>query len=179
MTSVWAFDEGRFGLKATLRRRWCPRGVRPPWIVDERYEWLWVYLAVEPLTGDCFVLYLPHVDSACLQLFADHFAAYLGDRRVGLVLDGSGTHQATTMRWPEQLVRLPLPPYSPELNPAETVFRLLRAELSNRCFQDLDELEAAITAVFQQCWAKPGQLRSRTGYPWWLAAAQAITNDAA
>lgn len=48
---VLALDEGRFGLKTWLRRRWCPRGVRPPWIVEEAYEWLWLYVAVEPTTG--------------------------------------------------------------------------------------------------------------------------------
>jgi transposase len=39
---VWAFDEGRFGLRVGLRKRWCPGGVRPPWIVHDRYEWLWL-----------------------------------------------------------------------------------------------------------------------------------------
>jgi transposase len=39
---VLAFDEGRFGRKAWFRRRWCPLGVRPPWIVEDRYEWTWV-----------------------------------------------------------------------------------------------------------------------------------------
>src|SRR5690349_3411028 len=37
---VFAFDEGRFGLKIWFRRRWCPKGVRPPWIIDDRYEWI-------------------------------------------------------------------------------------------------------------------------------------------
>jgi len=38
VTQVWAFDEGRFGLRVGLRKRWCPRGVRPPWLVHDRYE---------------------------------------------------------------------------------------------------------------------------------------------
>ena len=31
-------DEARFGLKSWHRRRWCPFGVRPPWVVQDKYE---------------------------------------------------------------------------------------------------------------------------------------------
>ena len=51
---------------------------------------------------------------------------------------------------------LPLPRYSPELNPAEQVFRVLRPKLANRIFPTIDELEAAITAHLQPYWDQPG-----------------------
>jgi hypothetical protein len=41
----------------------------PPWIVQDEYEWLWLYAAVEPTTGTCAFLLLPSVESHCLQLF--------------------------------------------------------------------------------------------------------------
>jgi transposase len=167
-------DEGRFGLKVWFRRRWCPRGVRPPWLVEDVYEWVWVYVAVEPVSGASVVLYLPGVDTACLQLFLDVFAQEVADRRVGLVLDGSGAHHATQLRWPDGIVPLWLPPYSPELNPAEQVFRHLRAKLANRLFADLDELEAALTEALREFWHQPVLLRRLTAYPWWLQAVQDI-----
>jgi hypothetical protein len=37
---VFAFDEARFGLKVWHRRRWCPYGTRPPWLHEDRYQWL-------------------------------------------------------------------------------------------------------------------------------------------
>ncbi len=43
-----AFDEARFGLINWHRRRYCPKGFRPPRIVRRRYEWSWLYAAVEP-----------------------------------------------------------------------------------------------------------------------------------
>src|SRR5215211_4106762 len=58
---VWAFAEGRCGLRVGLRQRWCPRGVRPPWLVHDRYEWLWLSAAVAPATGQRLVLRLPRV----------------------------------------------------------------------------------------------------------------------
>lgn len=179
VSAVWAFDEGRFGLKVWFRRRWCPRGVRPPWVVEDRYEWLWVYVAVEPQTGECCCLLLPRVNHECLQHFLDAFGQQVAGQRVGLVLDGAGSHRSADVHWPEHVVPLPLPPYSPELNPAEAVFRQRRARLANRLFADVADLEAAITAVLAEYWAEPHLLRSLTGYPWWLEGVKAITKSAA
>ncbi len=176
---AWCFDEGRFGLKVWLRRRWCPYGERPQWVYHDHYEWLWLYAAIEPATGSSFFLLLPRVDSVCLQIFADHFGAYVGERKVGLVLDGSGSHTSQEVVWPQVVLPLRLPSYSPELNPAEQVFRHLRARLSNQVFDDLDELEEAITQALGTFWEDPQTLRSLTAYPWWLEATQYFTPSTA
>lgn len=162
-------DEGRFGLKVWFQRRWCPYRQRPPWLVEDRYEWCWLYAAIEPATGQSFWLLMPGVDSACLQAFLDAFAQQVGEQRVGLVLDGSGAHAAQTLDWPQGIVPLRLPPYSPELNPVELVFRHLRAALSNQVFPDLAALEAAITTALQPFWDEPVALHRLTGFDWWLA----------
>jgi putative transposase len=167
---VWAFDEGRFGLRVGLRKRWCPCGVRPPWLVHDRYEWLWLYAAVEPATGRCFFLLLPRVTKEWFGCFLAAFAQEVGGERVGLVLDGSGSHRAD-IPWPDTLVPLPLPRYSPELNPAEQVFRVLRPKLANHIFATIEDLEAALTTHLQPYWAQPPLVQRLTGYPWWTAAA--------
>ena len=177
--AAWCLDEGRFGLKVWFRRRWCAYGERPEWIYQDKYQWLWVYVALESLTGDSFCLFLPRVDSACLQIFADRFGDYVASKRVGLVMDSSGAHRSTSVVWPAQVLTVSLPPYSPQLNPVELVFRHLRAALSNRVFEHLEELESAITQVLQHFWQQPGALRSLTGYPWWLQAAPPITPSVA
>src|SRR3954447_25514055 len=66
---VFAMDEARFGLKVTHRRLWCPFGSRPSWIHEHQYHWFWLYAAVEPVSGTCFVLFLPHVDGICFERF--------------------------------------------------------------------------------------------------------------
>ena len=154
-------------MKVWFKRRWCPRGIRPPWIVDDQYQWLWLDAAVEPLTGESFFLLLPHVDRLCLQLFVDALSRAVGEQKVGLVLDGSGSHRAA-ITWPENLAPISLPRYSPELNPAEQIFRTLRAALSNRVFADLDELEIALTEELRPFWEQPAVLHHLTAYPWWL-----------
>jgi hypothetical protein len=136
-------------------------------MVEDQYEWLWLYAAVEPLTGESFFLLLPHVDQICLQLFVDALSQEVGESKVGLVLDGSGSHRAA-ITWPENLCPVSLPRYSPELNPAEQIFRTLRATLSNRVFADLDDLETALTEELRSFWEKPAVLHQLTAYPWWL-----------
>ena len=101
---------------------------------------------------------LPGVGTEWLQAFLDAFAREVGPRRVGLVLDGAGSHRAA-LAWPPGVAPLPLPPYSPELNPAEQVFRSLRAKLANRVFAALAELEAAITERLREFWDRPATLR--------------------
>jgi transposase len=63
-----------------------------------------------------------------------------------------------------------LPRYSPELNPAEQVFRHILKHLSNTVFTTLDELHNALIDELKQFWEHPSVLLSLTGYPWWVEA---------
>jgi transposase len=142
-------------------------------VVEDQYEWLWLYAAVEPASGEAFFLLLPGVCTEWFALFLAEFAKEVAGRRVGLVLDGSGSHRAA-IAWPDGVTPVPLPPYSPELNPAEQVFRVLRAKLANRVFADLAELEAAITERLRSFWDEPATLRQLTAYPWWLRGVETM-----
>jgi hypothetical protein len=175
-----AFDEGRFGLKVWLRRRWCTFGHRPPWIVDDRYEWAWVgcppgRVAATPMTGECCCLLLPHVDTMRLDRFLATMRAEWPDERIGVVLDGSGSHRGAEVVWPRGIVPLPLPPYSPELNPAEQFFRHLRKRLANAVFATIEALKDALTRELARLWEHPKVVTRMTNYPWWRDGIKAIT----
>src|SRR4029450_5807348 len=87
VSRVWAFDEGRFGLRVGLRKCWCPRGVRPPWVVHDRYEWLWLYAAVEPATGQSLFLLLARGTQEWFRWFLENFAGAIGAGVVGGVAE--------------------------------------------------------------------------------------------
>jgi transposase len=173
---VWAFDEGRCGLRVGLRKRWCPRGVRPPWLVHDRYEWLWLSAAVEPTSGQSLFWLWPRLTKEWFACFLECFAQQVGEARVGLVLDGSGSHRAA-IPWPKQVVPLPLPRYSPELNPAAQVFRVLRPKLANRIFATLAELEAVITEQLRPYGDQPAAVQRLTGYPWWTTTVTTLSQS--
>ena len=167
---VFAFDEARFGLKSWHRRCWCTFGHRPPWVVQDRYEWFWLYSALEPATGESFSLYLPRLDGTCLQVFLEHFRAAYPDDDVLLVMDQASSHRSGQVVWPENVNPLLLPPYSPQLNPAERWFEELRRSLANRLFDTLDALQDALTDALRRYWQDKPRLARLTGYPWWLDA---------
>jgi hypothetical protein len=52
-----AFDEARFGLINWHKKRYCPRGFRPPYVVHRAYEWTYLYAAVDPTTGESFSVF--------------------------------------------------------------------------------------------------------------------------
>jgi hypothetical protein len=57
LPKVLAFEEARFGLINWHRRRYCPMGFRPPWIVKRAYAWTYLYAAVEPTrSGESFCM---------------------------------------------------------------------------------------------------------------------------
>lgn len=166
-------DESRFGLKTWFRRRWCPFGSRPPWPHQHKYEWLWLYAAVEPATGESFCLYLPHLDGICFEAFLRELRrAY--PEQILLVLDGAGAHVSGEVEWPDAIRPLWLPARSPELDPAERWFEELRRPLSNTAFASLDALAEALTGELRRYWADPSLLARLTGYGWWTAATGSI-----
>ena len=132
-----AFDEGRFGLKGWFRRHWCTFGHRPPSIVDDRYEWVWDYVAITPTTGECCCLLLPHVDTICLNHLPRSAAGGVagGTDRGGARWIGESSRGD---RWAGRKgsCRSPLPAYSPELDPAERIFRHLQEAAGERTVRD-------------------------------------------
>ncbi len=70
-----------------------------------------------------------------------------------IVLDGAPylrVSAITDLAARDDLTFVPLPAYSPELNPVEECWRQLQAALSNRFFDSLNELTTAIDTAIDQ-----------------------------
>jgi transposase len=167
--SVVAVDEGRCGLKTWLRRRWCPSGERPPWVVHEEYAWRWLYAAIEPTTGTLFGLLLPGVDSAGFETFLQALRTELGGQPVGVVLDNAPSHHSQRGCWPERMAPIHVPAYRPELNPVEPLFRQRRQPLAKRVFADVDARQDALPGGLRAFWEHPEVVVRLTAYSWWVA----------
>jgi hypothetical protein len=105
-----AFDEARFGLTSWHRRRYCPRGFRPPYVVRRAYKWTYLYAAVEPTTGESFCLYLPGMDDICLEVFLDELSKTYPNHHLLIVLDGAPSHRSEQITRPENVSLIMLPP---------------------------------------------------------------------
>ena len=138
-------DEARFGLKPSYRRIWAPIGQRPIAPSRTRYEWSYVFASVHPESGNTHALILPSANLTTMQLYLDDFAASLPEDVIALlVLDGATWHRSPKLDVPDNLRLLFLPPYTPELNPAEHLWPPLREITANQTFADIDALEARL-----------------------------------
>jgi transposase len=171
---VVAFDEARFGLINWHRRRYCPKGSRPPYIVRRSYKWTYLYAAVEPTTGESLCLYLPGMDSGWVHSFLEEISQAYSDNHLLVVLDGAPTHRSEQIVCPDNVEFLRLPAYSPELDPVERRFQEFRHELSNRAFETVELLQVALGQALLPYWEDTARLRRLTGFSWWVEAVDAL-----
>ena len=114
--------------------------------------------------------YLPTVRADILSQVLAAFATAVGvgpDKQVVIVLDGAGWHKSATLVVPDGLHLVFLPPYSPELQPAERLWSLSNEPLVNRTFQDLDDLEALQAERCRVLQSQPDLIQARTAFHWW------------
>ena len=168
--ALWAQDEHRLGLLPIRRRVWAPKGQRPTARVERHYQWLYVYGFVRPSTGQSWWCLLPRVTTKAFALALAAFARDEGidaEHRALLVLDRAGWHVSPKVVLPEGLHLAFLPPYSPELQPAERLWGLVDEPVANHAFPTLEALE---TVLADRCRALETQwerLRTLTSYHWW------------
>jgi transposase len=130
---------------------WAPRGSRPVRPLQNEYEWVYLYGAVNPQTGESCALVLPWADTAMMQLHLDAISKQVGpDRHVVLVLDNAGWHTTGRIQVPSNITLLPLPPYTPELNVVERLWHWVKDhEFGNRIYPTYDDLADEVCAMWQ------------------------------
>lgn len=171
---VWAQDEARLGLKPVVRRVWRFEPGRPLARTWHKYEWLYVYGFVHPSSGRTHWLILPCVDTELMSLALEEFAREVGAgrrTRILLVIDQAGWHISGEVRVPEGIELVPLPPYTPELQPAERLWPLLNEAIANEAIASLDELETELSTRCCALLARPQEIQAVTNYHWWPKAA--------
>ena len=163
---VWSEDEHRIGLHPMVRRLWVEQGEQPVATVNWKREWLWLYAFVQQggsgggsfppgqiasdrtyqKSGFC------HMSTpSCLVVFSKILpstSAWVGTNALFCPYYQAGWHTSEQLEVPEGIHLVSLPPYSPELQPAERLWPLVDEPLANQAFKTLDEAEEL---VFQRC----------------------------
>ena len=174
---LWFMDEARVGQKGGLTHVWYQKGVRPRGVRQQGFASAHLFGAVCPERGAGVALVLPEVSIAAMEVFLAELArAVSAGTHVALVLDGAGWHVSKQLVMPANLTLIPLPPYSPELNPVERVWEYLRDRwLSHRVLAGgYEAVVDAACAAWNALLAEPGRLRSLTNFPWLPAS---VTNS--
>ena len=170
MVERWTTDQHRIGLTPILRRVWSPRGQRPQAVVQQRYQWCYLSAFVHPSSDRTWWLLLPTVSIAAFTLALTEFAHAVGaglGKQVLVVRDGAGWHASAPGHVPAGVHLHALPPYSPELQPAERLWPLTNEALANRHVQDVEALQDAQVQRCLTLQAQPEVIRAHTSVHWW------------
>jgi transposase len=96
--------------------------------------------AFSPITGDACMLDLPYCNSLTFQKFLDTFTLQNPTELKIMFLDNGAFHKAKGLMIPKNIILVFLPPYSPELNPAEKVWWVLKREINLKVFKSMNDL---------------------------------------
>lgn len=160
-------DEGRFGLLGDPRRCWAPKGIRPVVRKRQLRQYTYAFSAVSPHDGVIESLVLPWVDTETMSMFLKTVARRHQDEFIVMVMDQAGWHIAQALKVPKNMKILFLPPYSPELNPAEHLWKDIREkEFANRAFSSMNAAEEALVQGLHRLEQNPETTQRLTGFGW-------------
>jgi len=169
-------DEARFGRLSDQRRCWAPMGTRPTVGRQVIREFIYAIAAVCPQTGEIPSLIMPWVDTEIMSVFLAHTALELKGAHCLMFLDRASWHIAKDLRVPKNITLLSLPPYSPELNPAEHIWDHLRENyFGNEVFDSLDSVENTLCSGLNAL-GKNNKLVSSLTYFDWLKTLSLTSN---
>ena len=166
---LWFADEARIGQKGRVTHVWYAKGERPRALLQQGFVSVHLFGAVCPERDTGVALALPAVSTAAMSLFLAELGRSLPpETHAALVLDRAGWHLSDDLVVPDNLTLLPLPPYSPELNPVERVWEHLRGRwLSHRLLAGgYAAVLDAVCAAWNALRAEIGHIRSLTSFPW-------------
>ncbi len=164
----WCEDESRFGLKTIERTKITAKGVQPIGMSQWVFQTFWLYGLVEPVSGESVLWEFSHLDSVCFEAFLAYFSVqYPQDMHI-IQLDNSGAHTAANLNIPENIQLWFQPPYAPELNPIERLWKFIKDKLAWQLWTDLAALRQELEFHLRQL-TKP-IIASLTGWDFILDA---------
>jgi len=126
---LWYLDEMGVEGDPRPRRRWAKKGEKIRVTKNGDHVRMNVTGMVCPRTGQFYALEFTHSDGVVFQTFLDHANADvpLERRRNLLICDNASWHKNKSHDWGAFEPAF-LPPYSPDLNPIERLWLVLKAE---------------------------------------------------
>lgn len=92
---------------------------------------------------------MPTCNTDTFQIFLEQLSEQQPEEFKIIVLDNGAFHKAKRLQIPPNIALLFLPPYSPELNPAEKIWWKLKRAFSNLLITSLEEISEFITQAIQ------------------------------
>ena len=116
-------------------------GVKPIVKFKQAFKNTYLYGSFSPLNGDSFLWEIEGVSVKIFEAYLKAFSAYKPDEFKIVIIDNAGFHATANMTIPDNITLINIPPYSPEMNPAEKVWGFMKGRFKNKVFDSLDKVK--------------------------------------
>ena len=160
-------DEARFGRVDLPHRCWAPKGLRPRCPSQIIREYIYAYSAVSPCDGMIDSLIAPWAESDVMGIFLRQVSERFSDDYVVMFMDKAAWHTAGKLEVPRNVRLEFLPPYSPQLNPTEMLWKEIREKwFCNRVFASLDAVENRLMDALTSLNKDPETVKTISSFDW-------------
>ena len=160
-------DEARFGRLSDPRACWAPAPNRPTVSLALIRECRYEYAAVSPWDGGLDYMTSEKMNTDNMSRFLVQVSETHEQDFMVMVLDGASSHKCKELKVPGNITLVFLPPYSPELNPAEQIWNTLRRDyFANRVFDSLNTAILQAENGLARLASNRKALKSLTNWPW-------------
>ena len=160
--SVVFEDEASFWLDGTLHQTWSKIGVQPRVDTFGLRKTAHIFGAISLETATFTYQFSDVFNGHTFHQFLEKLVAVHAPQKIFLVIDNGPCHwlndagKAWLAANPDKIELHRLPPYSPEYNPTEGVWKATRKLTThNRFYRTVEERDAALTATFERFIAFP------------------------
>ena len=129
---------------------WAPQGIRPSIPSHYMRKYRYCYGAVDAQTGDSFFLIAGGCNTEWTNEFLRQVSQAYPDDYMLLVMDNAIWYKSSTLEIPSNIELAFIPPYTPEMNPIEQVWKEIRKRgFKNKTFPTLEAVIDKLQEVIQ------------------------------
>ena len=165
---VWWQDESRVGQQGNLSRVWAVKGTRPRVVRQRQFLNTYIFGACCPDKDKGCALILPECPTGMMQLHLEEISRSVEDGFHAIVIiDRASWHTTEALNIPQNISLLPLPLYSPELNPMEQIWQKIKSDsLTNTTFKNYDNIIEKCAKAWNSFYDKDGNIKELCSRAW-------------
>lgn len=148
--NIYCQDESRFGLITKQKRVLTLKGIKPIGKYKHSYKYFWLWGSFSPITGDAHYMISDGVSKAAFIAYLQDLSLYKPKELKIVIIDNAAFHSTKNIQLPENIILLPIPPYSPELNPAEKMWQHFKDKIAMKMYKSINDLEIKITELLSE-----------------------------
>ncbi len=151
------------------------KGIKPIGEYKHSYQYKWLWGSFSPITGSSFCMTTSHVNKEFFVKYLIDFSNENPKELKILIVDNAAFHSTKDINLPENIILLRIPPYCPELNPAEKIWQWMKDQIAMKIYDSIKDLGQKINELIEEL--ENRLIKSITGYEFYLNAFYNVFKD--